>query len=180
MVRYLVFAVSMLGFALVAPELFEKAMQNRDTAQQQPQAKNPTAAQSPTQPSPSGSLSGRTASARVSSDGHYRFHSRMNGRMVDVLVDTGAGGVAINASTARRLGIQLSPQDFRYRANTANGVTLYASAIIEEIEIGRVVVRDVRAAVLKDSSLSDTLLGMSFLNKLRSYKVDRGTLILVQ
>jgi aspartyl protease family protein len=34
--------------------------------------------------------------------------------------------------------------------------------------------------VLRDAALSSTLIGMSFLNKLQSYKVDTGSLYLTQ
>jgi aspartyl protease family protein len=38
----------------------------------------------------------------------------------------------------------------------------------------------VPATVARDSSLSGTLLGMSFLNRLKKFEVDSGTLVLTQ
>ena len=99
---------------------------------------------------------------------------------MEVLVDTGATLVAINESTARRIGIRLKPSDFKYKVRTANGITEAAAATIKEIRIGRVVVRDIRASVSRDESLSVILLGMSFLNKLKRFEVDSGTLVLAQ
>jgi aspartyl protease family protein len=55
-----------------------------------------------------------------------------------------------------------------------------ATAIIERIEIGRVIVTDVQAAILPDRSLNETLLGMSFLNELRSFEFRNGELLLTQ
>ena len=130
--------------------------------------------------SSSNPLSGRSASAKMKRNGHFYFNTKMNGASVKVMVDTGATGVAINRSTARRMGIKLSNSDFKYKSQTANGIAYYASAKIDEIKIGRVVVYDVRAAVLKDSSLSETLLGMTFLRKLKKFEVSNGTLILTQ
>ena len=83
-------------------------------------------------------------------------------------------------SAARRLGIRLKASDFKYRVSTANGTTAAAEATIDEIRIGRVSVRDVRASVLRDEALDTVLLGMSFLGRLKSFQVDRGELILVQ
>lgn len=123
---------------------------------------------------------GRKFRIRMDNRGHFVTDARMNGRRVEVLVDTGATSVAINKSTARRIGINLRPADFKYTVNTANGKTKAASATIERIEIGRVVVRNVRAAVLDDRALSSTLLGMTFLKELRGFQVSNGELILTQ
>ncbi len=125
-------------------------------------------------------LAGRTARARMQSNGHFYFNTKMNGASVKVMVDTGATGVAINRSTARRLGIKLTNADFKHKSQTANGIAYFASATIDEIKIGRVIVNNVRAAVLKDSSLNSTLLGMTFLRKLRKFEISNSTLILTQ
>ena len=131
-------------------------------------------------PSSNSAYTGRKFRIRMDNRGHFVTDARMNGRRVEVLVDTGATSVAINKSTARRIGINLRPTDFKYTVNTANGKTKAASATIDRIEIGRVVVRNVRAAVLEDRALSSTLLGMTFLNELRGFQVSNGELILTQ
>lgn len=116
----------------------------------------------------------------VNEQGHFVSQFRMNGRPVEAMVDTGATIVAINKSTARRLGISVLPADFAYEVSTANGKTKVARAVIDVIEIGQVRVRNVEAAIIDDKSLSGTLLGMSFLNQLRSFRVESGELILKQ
>ena len=121
-----------------------------------------------------------TVRLKADERGHYVAEFRMNGRPVKALVDTGASMVAINKSTARRLGINVSPADFIYEVNTANGKAKVAAAMIREIEIGRVKVRDVEAAVLDDRALDGTLLGMTFLKRLESFSVTDGDLILKQ
>jgi aspartyl protease family protein len=125
-------------------------------------------------------LAGRSERIEADRRGHFVAQARLNGHRMPVLVDTGATLVAINESTARKLGIRLTPADFRYRARTANGETAMAAVSIGEISVGRVVVRDVEASVLRDDSLSGVLLGISFLKRLRRYEVDSGTLILTQ
>ena len=112
--------------------------------------------------------------------GHYVTDVRMNNRKVKVLVDTGATMVAMSESTARKIGIRLKPADFKYNVNTANGVAKMASVTIKEISIGNIRVKNVRAGVSKDGGLSTTLLGMSFLNKLRRFEVRGDTLLLEQ
>ena len=116
----------------------------------------------------------------MNSQGHFITQFRMNGRPIEAMVDTGATIVAINKSTARRLGISFIPADFKYEVSTANGKTKVARAVIGSIEIGNVRVRNVEAAILDDKALGGTLLGMSFLNQLKSFKVEDGELILKQ
>jgi aspartyl protease family protein len=127
-------------------------------------------------------VSTSSGEVRVKPDarGHYVTEFKMNGRVVTALVDTGASSVAINKATARKLGLNISPNDFIYEASTANGKTKMAIATIREIQIGRIIVRDVEAAVLDDRALEGTLLGMSFLRRLKGFTVSDGDLILKQ
>lgn len=168
----------------VAGSLADLSVERRsELAQTQAsQTPSPQTAPASTKPAQSASVSYAGRNARIKGDrrGHFTTNARMNGRIVEVLVDTGATSVAINKSTARRLGIKLASSDFKHKVNTANGTVKAASAMIDRIEIGRVSVTNVRAAVLPDSSLSSTLLGMTFLNQLRSFEVRSGELVLKQ
>jgi aspartyl protease family protein len=123
-----------------------------------------------------------TGRVRLPSDsrGHFNGSFRINGKPVDGVVDTGASLVAINESTARRLGFTGNGLDFRYTVNTANGTTDAAHVVLDRIEIGTVKVKDVDAFVMRDKALSSTLFGMSFLKKLKSYQAEGGSLTLNQ
>lgn len=125
-------------------------------------------------------LAGRVARIERDRSGHYVASARLNGRRYDVLVDTGATMVAINETTARRLGIKLTNADFRYRVRTANGIAEAARAMIDEVKIGRVIVHDVPATVARDGALSTILLGMSFLNRLKKFEFESNRLVLTQ
>ena len=48
------------------------------------------------------------------------------------------------------------------------------------VEVGGLVVRDVDAMVLPDEALSENLLGLSFLSKLRRFEYANGTMVLEQ
>ncbi len=126
------------------------------------------------------SVTGRKAVVEADASGHFVAEFRINGRRVTGVVDTGATYVAMNASTARSLGIALKPANFSHEVNTANGKAMAAAAIIKTIEIGRVEARDVQAVVLEDRALDTTLIGMSFLRSLSKYEVSNGALLLVQ
>jgi aspartyl protease family protein len=84
----------------------------------------------------------------------------------------------MNVTTARRIGISLSPADFVHAVTTANGRAKAATARIERIEIGPIREKNVEAIVLEDSALSGTLIGMSFLRRLSKVEVVNDTLVL--
>ena len=111
--------------------------------------------------------------------GHYSFDTRMNGKSVKVLVDTGASAVAINETTARRIGLKGRGRG-NVRVSTANGTLDAKRHTIREIRIGKVRVRNVNALILPDHALKGTLLGMSFLKKLKRFEFNDRTLTIVQ
>lgn len=156
--------MSVMVFAVVAPGLVEKHLSSTP---------NPKIARVETDIP-------RTAIGYRNRSGQFDFNASMNGRHVVVLVDTGASSVAINRSTARRIGISLNDDDFRYTAETANGPAKFARATIDEIRINGVLIDNVPAAVMKDDALNTTLLGMSFLNRLRKFEFNGNQLKLIQ
>jgi len=125
-------------------------------------------------------LLGRKVKIAADEFGHFNADFRLNGRNVDAMIDTGATLVAMNASTARRIGIRTMPADFKYRVKTANGETRAAGATIDRLQIGRITVENVEAMVLDDHALEGTLIGVSFLKRLAKYQVENGALLLVQ
>jgi len=59
---------------------------------------------------------------------------------------------------------------------TANGQINAARVTLRRVDIDGVRVRDVAGMVLPEGSLDGTLLGMSFLSHLRSFRVEDGVL----
>ncbi|MFK5979585.1 MAG: TIGR02281 family clan AA aspartic protease [Rhizobiaceae bacterium] len=188
--RYLFGALIIGGLATEIPKILdryeERAGQAANAPTQELNARNTTASPvSTSRPIPKvvtghNPYLGKEARIKLGPRGQFIANARLNGYRSDVLVDTGASAVAINESTAYKMGIYLSQSDFKYTVQTANGPTKAAMTMIKEIEIGRVVVRDVRALVSRDTSLNVILLGMTFLNRLKKYEVNQGTLILTQ
>ncbi len=177
--RYLFIASSLALSATQTPALMEKLIGSQETnTQYQAGQKNTTSVASLSHKKPT--FSGKKVRLKANSSGHFITEVRMNNRPVRVLVDTGATMVAINETTARKLGIRLKPSDFKHKVNTANGVTKMASATIREIRIGNIRVMNVRAGISRDKSLSGTLLGMSFLRQLRRFEVSNGELLMEQ
>ncbi|UXS02800.1 TIGR02281 family clan AA aspartic protease [Agrobacterium tumefaciens] len=121
-----------------------------------------------------------TVTLKADANGHFNAAFRLNGKPFDGLVDTGASTVAINESTARRLGFGVNSLDFKYPISTANGKTKAAYIKLDRVEIGAIRVQNVDAIVLKDNALGKTLIGMSFLKQLSSFKVAGDELRLVR
>ena len=169
-------AVVATGAAVYLEGKFEKQKDNAQKAQ-------PVAIeQSYPKPLPvqSKPLIGRMARIKMDDRGHFVTKAKMNGSTIEVLVDTGATSVALDEKTARKMGIRLKQSDFKYDVNTANGVAKAASAQIDKIQIGRVTINNVQAAVLQGKGLNGTLLGMSFLKQLREFQIKDGELIMRQ
>lgn len=134
----------------------------------------------PLQPAVATALSGRKVSIPGDKAGHFRTELRFNGRRVEGLIDTGATLVAMNETTARKVGVTVPRSAFKHEVNTANGKTKAAVVRIDTVEIGRIRVADVDAVVLEDEALSGILVGMSLLRQLARFEVKDGTLLLEQ
>jgi aspartyl protease family protein len=136
------------------------------------------AAQSEPPPATNGSNS-RSVTLSRGNGGHFWTDARIDGRRLELVVDTGASTIALRASDAARLGIHPTARDYSVKVSTANGVTKAALVQLERVEIGDIMVRNVPALVHADDSLGVNLLGMSFLSRIR-WTHERGKLILEQ
>jgi len=112
--------------------------------------------------------------------GHFVADAYLNGRAVDMLVDTGATVTVLPESVAEDIGIYLNASDYKYAIRTANGKVLGGKAVIDRFRLGDISLRNVDTLVLKDQSLGEPLLGMSVLNQLQRFDMSGGTLVLVQ
>ncbi|WP_305679037.1 TIGR02281 family clan AA aspartic protease [Bosea sp. (in: a-proteobacteria)] len=110
--------------------------------------------------------------------GHYVVHPSIDNLRIQMLVDTGASVVALTAKDARALGIQPSRADYKMTLSTANGTVKGARVNLREVRLGSILVRNVEAVVLPEGALSMSLLGTSFLGKLRGYEVQTGRMVL--
>jgi aspartyl protease family protein len=125
------------------------------------------------------SPSGRSVILNDDGRGRFKVEGRVDGLRINFLVDTGATSVALRESTAAKLGIHPARSDYTSRIQTANGQTFAAPVQLKSIEIGDIVVRDVRAYVQPDDKLHVDLLGMTFLSRVR-WTHDRGRLVIEQ
>lgn len=108
-------------------------------------------------------------------DGHYRATALINGEKVEVLVDTGATGVAISSQTAERLGLS---SHVAARTSTANGDAVAYITRLRSVKIGDVEAQDV-AAMITPGLQGEALLGMSFLGRM-DVRLFRGSMTIKQ
>jgi aspartyl protease family protein len=120
----------------------------------------------------------RIVEIKAGAHGHYFVSVEVNGRPIDVLVDSGASIVALTYDDARRAGLFVRASDYTQRVSTANGFARVAPVVLDRISIGAITVRHVPAAVTEPGSLATSLLGMSFLARLQRVEMRAGTLVL--
>lgn len=116
---------------------------------------------------------------RAGAGGHFQVEALVDGVPVRFLVDTGASDVVLSPRDAARIGFDPAALEFSKTYRTANGAVQAAPVTLGAIEIGPVVIRNVSAAV-NGAPLDESLLGMSFLDRLTGYRVENGTLTLRQ
>lgn len=103
-------------------------------------------------------------------DGHFIARADVNGSSTSMLVDTGASSVVLKPADAERAGIEMRRLTYSVAVQTANGTTYAAPVRLKSIAVGPIRLRDVEALVTKPGTLKESLLGMTFLRRLRSYE----------
>jgi aspartyl protease family protein len=112
--------------------------------------------------------------------GHFETEGRIEGQRIGFMVDTGASMIALNERSAARFGLRPARGDFNATVTTANGTIKAARTRLAMVDVGGLVVRDVDAMVLPDEALSENLLGLSFLSKLKRFEYANGRMVLEQ
>ena len=110
-------------------------------------------------------------------DGHFRVEAQVDGTPVRFLVDTGASGIVLSPADARRIGFDPESLGFTGFAETANGTVRTAPVRLGSVAIGPIRMTDLPASV-NQAAMRGSLLGMSFLERLRSFEMRDGVLIL--
>jgi aspartyl protease family protein len=103
-------------------------------------------------------------------DGHFTASVAVNGKTVSMIVDTGASSIVLTPEDAKKAGIDTESLTYRIPVLTANGRTVAARVRLDEVAIGPLDRTKVEALVARPGALTQSLLGMSFLSRLRSYE----------
>ncbi len=121
---------------------------------------------------------GRVVEIGRANDGDFAVRAQINGAHVQMVLDTGASSVVLTREDAKAAGLPLEVLNYTVNIDTANGRTKAAPVTLDRITIGGLEERAIDALVAQPGQLKMSLLGMSFLNRLRSWQVsgDRLTL----
>ena len=120
---------------------------------------------------------GREVRIRMSADGHFWADVTVAGVSRRMLIDSGATVTALSSDTAAAMGLRVERPLFPVLIQTANGQVSARTTTIGEMRLGNIVARDLPAVVAPAFGDTDVL-GMNFLSKLASWRVEGRTLIL--
>jgi aspartyl protease family protein len=115
---------------------------------------------------------------RKTGDGHFIAKTQVNGKRVSMIIDTGASTVVLRPEDARRAGIELNALTYTVPVETANGRAFAARVKLEKVSLGELTIEKVDALVTRPGALHQSLLGMSFLSRLRSYEFSGNQLLM--
>jgi aspartyl protease family protein len=123
-------------------------------------------------------VAGKELRVKMAPDGHFWVAASLNGIKRRMLIDSGATVTALSSRTAAEAGIGTGTGFAPVMLRTANGVASAKTGSIDELRIGNIVARNLR--IVTAPGLGDLdVLGMNFLSKLQSWRVEGQTLILV-
>jgi len=107
-------------------------------------------------------------------EGNFFVDASVNGAPVRFLVDTGASMVALTPADAHAAGLAPGSGEM-LTISTAHGAASATRASLRSLRLGQLELEDVPAVVM-DSSLPVSLLGVSFLSRLEGYRIRDGIL----
>lgn len=166
-------AAAWIGIFLVAMALYIYRYDLQDIASRM------TAGLIPGSPVSSQTVNGREQVMLIKgSNGHFNAKLDVEGTQIDFLVDTGASSIVISHQDALKLNID--PANLRYNVvvSTANGTTSAAKVRLKNVSIGKISRNNLPALVAQPGNLSESLLGMNFLETLWGFEFRGDRLIL--
>jgi aspartyl protease family protein len=122
-------------------------------------------------------VGGKVLKVPMSNDGHYWVDAQVNGQSVRFLIDSGASTTALGQQTASTLPLLPDPGSNMVMVQTANGPVSAQRAILAEMDVGPI--RAIQLPVIVSPAFGTVnVLGMNFLGKLKSWRVEDGVMIL--
>jgi aspartyl protease family protein len=121
---------------------------------------------------------GKEVRVHMSSDGHFWVTATINGVKRRMLIDSGATVTAISEDTANAAGVNAGSGLAPVVLRTANGAAPAQTGSVDELRVGNIVARNLRIVTSPGLGELDVI-GMNFLSKLQSWRVEGQTLVLV-
>ena len=120
---------------------------------------------------------GDTLRIRQSADGHFWVEAKVNTLPVRFLIDSGATTTAMTLRTAEQAAIKISESPFPVVLVTANGSVEAQRGTIQSLQVGPMVAKDLPVVVAEEFGDSNVI-GMNFLSKLGSWRVEGAEMVL--
>lgn len=120
---------------------------------------------------------GSSIRIRMSPDGHFWATVSLNGVERNMLVDSGATTTSLSEATAAAAGISTGDDGFPVLVGTANGTVTAKRGRVARLEIGPITTTDLGVVVSPNFGDMDVL-GMNFLSRLKSWRVEGSYLVL--
>jgi aspartyl protease family protein len=122
---------------------------------------------------------GRIVEVARGQAGNFMVVTQVNNARVSMIFDTGASSVVLTHDAAKAAGLPLEVLSYSVAVETANGRTRAAPVTLQSVGVGGIVEREVAALIAQPGQLRQSLLGMSFLNRLERWEV-RGDRLMLQ
>lgn len=123
-------------------------------------------------------VTGKELHVTMAPDGHFWVVASINGVPRRMLIDSGATVTAISEATAHQARVDTGSGLSPVILETANGAAHAQTGRVSEIRVGNIVARNLRIVTSPGLGTLDVL-GMNFLSKLQSWRVENNTLVLV-
>jgi aspartyl protease family protein len=123
-------------------------------------------------------VSGKELHVKMAPDGHFWVLASINGVKRRMLIDSGATVTALSEQTADAPGVKTGTNIAPVMLRTANGVAPARTGSIDELKVGNIVARNLKIVTAPGLGELDVL-GMNFLSRLQSWRVEGNTLVLV-
>lgn len=121
-------------------------------------------------------VDGETVRIRMAPDGHFWARVRLNGVERRMLIDSGATITAISDRTAAAADVTAG-SGLPVMIETANGTVAARRGRIQKLSIGPLETEDLGVVVSESFGELDVL-GMNFLSRLHSWRVENNVLVL--
>ena len=123
-------------------------------------------------------VSGKELHVKMAPDGHFWVLASINGVKRRMLIDSGATVTALSEQTADAARVKTGTNIAPVMLRTANGIAAARTGSIDELKVGNIVARNLKIVTAPGLGELDVL-GMNFLSRLQSWRVEGNTLVLV-
>lgn len=114
----------------------------------------------------------------MASDGHFWLAAEVNGVTTRFLVDTGATLTALSSESARQAHVEPRTGGLPVMLSTANGTVAAELTTLDNLSFGNIEAQELDAVIAPNLG-NTNVLGMNFLSRLKSWRVEGRDMILV-